>query len=66
MELNYLVFPSPKLQWDINRFPGELLWIPVKPSSLSFADFNLQIESKVDKVVPMLTRETSQAVSPTP
>lgn len=50
MELNNFVFPSPKLQWDISRFPSELLWIPVKSSNLSFAEFNLQMQNKVEKV----------------
>jgi fermentation-respiration switch protein FrsA (DUF1100 family) len=52
MELNNFVFPAPKLQWDVSSFPGQLLWLPVKPSSVGFEELNQQIDRRVEKVGP--------------
>ena len=49
MELNAVIFPSPKLTWDHLDHLGELIWIPTKKKEGSAEVFVEKCREKAQK-----------------
>lgn len=49
MDLNRIVFPSPKLSWDYREFLGELIFIPAKRTAVDQNAFNRRVLERSQK-----------------